>query len=113
MNRSRYRRPLEADHKPPAKKKPPRVPGANLGKWHGKRKVPRATGAVRIVNGKPASPVLAASYDPVDVRCAIWWAQKRGIPLAQVLRDALFAYLFAIRADVPPSFNPEGNHAKR
>lgn len=45
------------------------------------------------------SPRLAVSFDADDFRRAQWFADKRGIPLAEVIRVALWAYLLPVKAD--------------
>lgn len=49
------------------------------------------------VTGDQKSPRLAVSYDPEDMEVAVWLAEKKGIPLAQVMRDALYSYLLPFR----------------
>lgn len=46
-----------------------------------------------------SSPRLAVSFNADDFRRAQWFANKRGIPLAEVIRLALWAYLVPVAAD--------------
>lgn len=39
------------------------------------------------------------SLPPDEMRRLVWLALRRGVPVAQVLRDAVHAYLLPIRAD--------------
>lgn len=55
-----------------------------------------ANGHKPTLNG---SPRLAVSFDADDFRRAQWFADKRGLPLAEVIRRALWAYLVPVAAD--------------
>lgn len=45
------------------------------------------------------SPRIAVSLPPDDMRRLAWLAAKRGVPVASVLRDAVWAYLLPIAID--------------
>ena len=43
--------------------------------------------------GNSKSPRLSASYDPADLKIIAWLAKVKKIPAAQVMRDAVHAYV--------------------
>lgn len=49
----------------------------------------RARGAV---NGAETSPRIAVSLPAEDMAILTWWAQVKGIPASQVLRNAVDSY---------------------
>ncbi len=42
---------------------------------------------------------IAVSLPPDDMRRLTWWANKHGVPVSNVLRNAVWAYLLPIAAD--------------
>lgn len=50
--------------------------------------------------GRPErSPRIALSLPADDMACLVWWAAKKGVPVASVLRNAVWAYLQVVRAE--------------
>lgn len=49
--------------------------------------------------GTATSPRIAVSLPPEDMACLTWWAAKKGVPVADVLRSAVWSYLMPVRAD--------------
>lgn len=49
--------------------------------------------------GACVSPRIAVSLPEDDMACLVWWAAKKGVPAATVLRNAVWAYLQCVRAD--------------
>ncbi len=43
---------------------------------------------------------IMGSFPADDWKCVVWLAAKRGVPVANVLRDCVFAYVECIRSDV-------------
>ncbi len=43
---------------------------------------------------------IMGSFPAEDWKCIVWLAKKRGVPVANVLRDAVFSYVMPIRPDV-------------
>lgn len=53
-------------------------------------------------NGKrerQRSPRIVVSIDADDFRRLAWWANRKGVPTAAVIRDAVRAYLLPVRVD--------------
>lgn len=48
----------------------------------------------------PALVRIMGSFPAEDWKCLVWLAKKRGVPVANVLRDSVYAYVQCIRADV-------------
>lgn len=42
---------------------------------------------------------VMVSLQPDDMRRLTWWANKHGVPVSNVLRNAVWAYLLPIAAD--------------
>jgi len=55
------------------------------------------------------SPRIMVSYGPEDFRVLTAFAHAKGKTVAQVLRDALFAYLLPIRGNYPAYLEGVGN----
>lgn len=49
--------------------------------------------------GDCVSPRIAVSLPEADMACLCWWAAKKGVPVATVMRNAVWAYLQCVRAD--------------
>jgi hypothetical protein len=54
------------------------------------------------MRGGQRSPRVMVSFDPVDFILATRLAERKGIPLARVMRDALYAYLLPFRKNPAP-----------
>lgn len=72
----------------------PRAPskGTNRGHWHTTSKRV-AQGAARLNGGFESSPRVATSLLEADFRRLVAIAQRRGVTVAAILRDAVAAYL--------------------
>jgi hypothetical protein len=74
-------------------------PPKNRGHWH-KTRQGKAKGSAREnANGHALSPRMAFSVNEDDFRRLCWLAKKRNLPVAAVLRDAVWAYLLPIAPD--------------
>jgi hypothetical protein len=72
---------------------------AHRGRFHGARKGRARGGQATGVNGRANSPRIAVTLNDVEFRRLSWLAAKRGVPVAAVIRDSIFAYLLPIAAD--------------
>lgn len=45
------------------------------------------------------SPRIVVSLPPADMELLTWWAAKKGVPVATVLRNAVWSYLQCVRPD--------------
>lgn len=67
---------------------------------HKVRRGGRAKGAKRTNgNGHKLNPRIAVTLPEDDFRRLTWLAKKRGVPVAAVLRDAVWAYNLPIAPD--------------
>lgn len=67
--------------------------------YHARRSKPAVGSAVTDCNGHRLSPRIAVSLPPDDMRRLTWLAERKGKPVAAVIRDAVWAYLLPIAAD--------------
>lgn len=52
------------------------------------------------------SPRIAVSLDPVDHHNIVWLAEQKGIPVAHVIRDAIWAYMLPYRTNPALKLHP-------
>lgn len=67
--------------------------------YHTRRKKPGAGTTGSNPNGQRLSPRIAVSLPADDMRHLHWWAEKKGLPVAAILRDAVWPYLLPVAAD--------------
>lgn len=88
----------------------------NRGSWQKKTVKRRERAKGFTGRGKyTISPRITASFDAEDFRVLTAFAHDKQRSVADVLRDALFAYLLPVRADYPAPIKKEsqnGNSAK-
>ena len=88
----------------------------NRGAWQKKTVKRRVRAKGFTGRGKyTLSPRITASFDPEDFRVLTAFAHDKQRSVADILRDALFAYLLPVRADYPATNDKEsdnGNSAK-
>lgn len=66
------------------------------------RKRHRVAKGVALYKGVKNSPRrIIVTMTPDDWRCMSYLAEKRNVPMQQVMQDAIYAYCLPIRADVP------------
>ena len=67
----------------------------------------RAARAPAGVNRFDRSPSISVTLPPEDMRRLKWWAAKKGLPVASILRDAIWAYLLPIAGDADAAHRKE------
>lgn len=56
------------------------------------------------------SPRIVVSIDADDMRRLAWWANRKGVPTAAVIRDAVRAYLLPVRVDADRAAGLDVDH---
>lgn len=70
----------------------------------------RANGTSRANgHGHKLSPRIAITLSEDDFRRLTWLADKRGVPVAAVLRDAVWAYMIPITPEADAAVRPHKN----
>lgn len=67
--------------------------------YHTRRKKPGAGSRHSNALGNKLSPRISLALPADDMRRLTWFAEKKGKPVAAILRDAVWAYLLPVAAD--------------
>lgn len=66
--------------------------------FHTNRRTP-AQGARCANKGRTRNSRIVVTLPNDDMACLCWWAAKKGVPAATVLRNAVWSYLQCVRGD--------------